>query len=62
MSDLKFVDPKIHREWVMRFRMPAVDFLTEELGHHRIAVLMNTQRPAFEKLVADLIASVVARQ
>lgn len=51
----------IHREWVVRFRMPAVDFLTEELGTAGVAVMMNNRREDFESLVADLIVSVVTR-
>jgi len=53
---------RVHREWVCRFRMPAVDFLTEEFGLERVARMMANERDAFEAAVRDMIAGVVSRQ
>jgi hypothetical protein len=53
---------RVHREWCIRFRMPAVNFLTDEVGPQMLGLMVNTDRAAFEALVRDLIASVVSRQ
>lgn len=53
---------QVHRQWVMRFRMPAVDFLTDEFDATYVADMMNNNREDFEMLVAALIAGVLRCQ